>query len=101
MTKPLAHSTILLLLLLCSSEWVHAKKLRPYKPDNLLEHYQRAHNSINDVNNTVIRHRLNPNWFEEGDKFWYKNNLHDGQREWIVVDCVQAVSYTHLRAHET
>tara|TARA_Y100001933_G_C19001017_1_gene564663 strand:+ start:1024 stop:3306 length:2283 start_codon:yes stop_codon:yes gene_type:complete len=89
MTKPLAHSTILLLTLLCSSEWVHAKKLRPYKPDNLLEHYQRAHNSINDVNNTVIRHRLKPNWFEEGDKFWYTNNLHDGQREWIVVDCVQ------------
>lgn len=65
-----------------------AKKLRPYQPTDLLEHYSRAHATINDVNKTVTRHRLDPNWIEGDNKFWYRVELHNGQREWIVVDCL-------------
>ena len=65
-----------------------AKKLKPYQPENLLEHYRRAHATINDVNNRMVRHRVRPHWLEGDNKFWYQVDLHDGQREWIVVDCI-------------
>tara|TARA_B100000945_G_scaffold321497_1_gene336445 strand:+ start:1690 stop:3960 length:2271 start_codon:yes stop_codon:yes gene_type:complete len=65
-----------------------AKKIRPYQPTDLLEHYRQAYSSINDANNKMIRDRLNPNWIEKDNKFWYRVDLHNGQRQWIVIDCI-------------
>ncbi|MCH2370597.1 MAG: prolyl oligopeptidase family serine peptidase [Pirellulales bacterium] len=69
-------------------QYAIAKKLKPYQPSDLLEHYRQAHASINDVNNKMIRHRVRPNWIEGDNKFWYKLDLHGNKREWVVVDCL-------------
>ena len=89
MPRNISASLIFLTMILAlQPPFAVAKKLRPYKPENLLEHYRRAHATINDVNNQMVRHRVQPNWLEGDNKFWYRVDLHDGQREWIVVDCI-------------
>jgi dipeptidyl aminopeptidase/acylaminoacyl peptidase len=34
----------------------------------------------------VYKDRITPNWFHDGSRFWYRNELHGGTREFIVVD---------------
>ena len=77
-----------MIFLASSPQQATAKKIKPYQPSDLLENYRRAHASINDVNNKMIRHRVSPHWVEEDNKFWYKLDLHAGKREWVVVDCL-------------
>ena len=81
-------SLLLIIFLASSPQQATAKKIKPYQPSDLLENYRQAHASINDVNNKMIRHRVSPHWVEEGNKFWYKLDLHAGKREWVVVDCL-------------
>ncbi|MBT6723714.1 MAG: hypothetical protein HOB20_10830, partial [Planctomycetaceae bacterium] len=81
-------SLLLMIFLALSPQQATAKKIKPYQPSDLLENYRRAHASINDVNNKMIRHRVSPHWVEEDNKFWYKLDLHAGKREWVVVDCL-------------
>src|SRR5262245_44748182 len=38
----------------------------------------------------VIKGRVTPHWFAESTKFWYRNDLREGAREFIVVDAVAA-----------
>jgi dipeptidyl aminopeptidase/acylaminoacyl peptidase len=32
-----------------------------------------------------------PNWFADNTHFWYRNNLHDGIREFVLVDAVKGI----------
>ena len=34
----------------------------------------------------VSKTRLTPHWFSENDRFWYRNDLAGGKREFVVVD---------------
>ena len=36
----------------------------------------------------VYKDRITPNWFENNTKFWYRNDLPGGEREFIVIDAV-------------
>lgn len=46
----------------------------------------------------VFRNRVAPNWFDGGKKFWYRNDLAQGAREFILVDAQNAkreVAFDH------
>ena len=34
----------------------------------------------------VYKTRITPHWFDGGRRFWYRNDLRDGQREFVLVD---------------
>ena len=34
----------------------------------------------------VYKTRINPHWFQEDTRFWYRNDLRDGAKEFLVVD---------------
>src|SRR5262245_25257742 len=51
----------------------------------------------------VIKGRVTPHWFAENTKFWYRNDLRDDAREFIVVDATagkrdQAFDHAKLAA---
>src|SRR5581483_7624151 len=35
----------------------------------------------------VYKARLVPHWFSADSKFWYRNDLRDGKKEFVLVDC--------------
>jgi len=37
----------------------------------------------------VYRERIEPHWFAENGRFWYRNDLRDGAREFVLVDAVK------------
>ena len=46
----------------------------------------------------VFRDRVVPHWFANGSKFWYRIDLNDGKREFVLVDAVQgtrAAAFDH------
>jgi dipeptidyl aminopeptidase/acylaminoacyl peptidase len=48
----------------------------------------------------VYRDRVEPHWFAEGARFWYRNDLKDGAREFVLVDAqkgMRAVAFDHGR----
>src|SRR3954469_2261548 len=34
----------------------------------------------------VYKDRITPNWFKDNTEFWYRNELRNGEREFILVD---------------
>jgi len=36
----------------------------------------------------VFRHRVDPHWFADNNRFWYRNQLPEERREFVVVDCL-------------
>jgi dipeptidyl-peptidase-4 len=48
--------------------------------------YERANNLAQTFRNKVFRASVSPNWFAGGKRFWYRNDLADDRREFIVVD---------------
>src|SRR6185503_16221300 len=51
--------------------------------------YQRAVAYRQKMANTVERAKVEPHWFDNGDKFWYRNDLAGGKKEFVVVDAVK------------
>lgn len=39
----------------------------------------------------VFKDRISPHWFANGTRFWYRNDLRDGAKEFIVVDAERGV----------
>jgi len=39
-----------------------------------------------EVTGLVFKTKVEPRWFDEGGKFWYRNDVRDGGKEFIVVD---------------
>jgi dipeptidyl aminopeptidase/acylaminoacyl peptidase len=48
--------------------------------------YERAFNLGKVTANKVLRQRVNPHWFADNTKFWYRNDLADDAREFILVN---------------
>jgi dipeptidyl aminopeptidase/acylaminoacyl peptidase len=51
----------------------------------------------------VFRDRVAPRWFADGSRFWYRNDLRDGAREFVVVDAergVRGLAFDHARLAE-
>jgi dipeptidyl aminopeptidase/acylaminoacyl peptidase len=51
-----------------------------------LSDYQRALNLRETISNKVFKDRVNPRWFKDNTQFWYRNDLPEGKREFILVD---------------
>ncbi len=50
--------------------------------------YDRASSLRERMQGKVFRAAVDPHWFAEGTRFWYRNNLSGGRREFIVVDAL-------------
>jgi len=68
----------LLAILLFSAETAIARGTR--------SDYERARNLPKVTANKVFKQRVTPHWFDGNTKFWYRNDLADGVREFILID---------------
>jgi len=62
--------------------------------------YERAMALRKETANKVFKQRVSPHWFAENTKFWYRNDLAGGVREFILVDCeagVRGEAFDHKR----
>jgi dipeptidyl aminopeptidase/acylaminoacyl peptidase/uncharacterized protein (DUF885 family) len=62
--------------------------------------YDRAANLYARTQNKVFKDRVNPHWLAGGNRFWYRNDLADGAREFILVDAVRGErrpAFDHVR----
>jgi len=48
--------------------------------------YKRAAELGRLTSNTVFKTRITPHWIDGGKRFWYRNDLRDGKREFVLVD---------------
>jgi len=48
--------------------------------------YERALGLREATANRVYKDRVRPHWFADNTRFWYRNELRDGKREFILVD---------------
>lgn len=51
--------------------------------------YERANSVREWTSGKVFKSRVEPHWFENGDKVWYRNDLPGGKREFVLVDAVK------------
>ena len=51
-----------------------------------LEDYKRAVRVRSENHKLVFKTQVRPNWIGETDRFWYRNNLREGRRQFILVD---------------
>lgn len=52
----------------------------------------------------MFRLRIEPHWIRGNDSFWYRNELGDGVREFVLVDCVQGkreLAFDHQQLAES
>jgi dipeptidyl-peptidase-4 len=48
--------------------------------------YERSRGLRQLTQNKVFKDRVQPHWFDGNDRFWYRNDLPEGKREFVVVD---------------
>src|SRR4051794_1302307 len=54
--------------------------------------YDRANALRQRTEGTVFKSHVEPHWFDQGTKLWYRNDLPDAKREFMLVDAVQGAS---------
>lgn len=62
--------------------------------------YERARNLRRLTENKVFKARVEPHWFADNTRFWYRNELAGGAREFILVDAAQGTrgpAFDHAR----
>ena len=62
--------------------------------------YERASNLRSTTENKVFKAEVRPHWFAENTRFWYRNDLAAGAKEFIVVDAVKGIrqsAFDHAR----
>ena len=52
--------------------------------------YERSANLNQRFANKVLKQRVTPHWLADTNRFWYRNDLADGKREFILVNASQA-----------
>ena len=65
--------------------------------------YERYRSLNERTRNKVKSVRVEPHWFSEGDRFWYRRDLPDRRREFRVVDAIRGerkVAFDHGRVAE-
>ncbi|MFO0804207.1 MAG: DPP IV N-terminal domain-containing protein [Gemmataceae bacterium] len=51
--------------------------------------YDRALSYRQKWGNKVYKTKVDATWFDNGDKFWYRNDLAGGKKEFVIVDAVK------------
>ena len=51
--------------------------------------YERAENLSKLTSGKVFKSAVKPRWFAGNTRFWYRNELRDGAREFVIVDAVK------------
>jgi dipeptidyl aminopeptidase/acylaminoacyl peptidase len=72
---------LFLVLLLAAPAWAQGTK----------SDYERANHFRQLVANKVFKARVTPHWFAGSTRFWYRNDLRGGAREFIDVDAARGV----------
>ncbi len=52
--------------------------------------YERSNNFRELVQNKVFKTKVDPRWLPDNSRFWYRNDLPDGAREFVLVDAAKA-----------
>jgi hypothetical protein len=60
-------------------------------PEQLREGYEQSQRSNRRPRPQVYKGQIKPNWFHDNRRFWYRNDLRGGDREFIVVDAERGV----------
>ncbi len=60
--------------------------------------YQRAAELAARTKGKVFKSTLTPHWFADNTRFWYRNDLKDGAKEFIVVDAARGTRRRPARA---
>ena len=47
--------------------------------------------AFNSPAGRVCKNSIEPNWFDDNKSFWYRNDLADGKREFVVVNADKGV----------
>src|SRR5207302_2094133 len=71
-----------------------------YPNDSLFDSPQESPQAAprrNEGSRRVFKDRITPHWFQNNTRFWYRNDLRGGAREFIVVDAERA---THEAAFD-
>lgn len=76
-TYRLPHSLLVLFLLACAS---------PALAQGTRADYERANHFRQLTEGKVLKARVTPHWLAGGSRFWYRNDLREGAREFIHVD---------------
>ena len=65
-----------------------------------LSDYQRALHLSETISNKVIKDRVSPHWFQNNTCFWYRNDLPEGKREFILFNTEEGtrkLGFDHTR----
>lgn len=65
--------------------------------------YQRALSLDQRTDGKVFKQKVTPTWFDNGNQFWYRNDLADGRRQFIRVHAVRGYrqeAFDHKRLAE-
>ena len=77
-----------LLFLLAGLTWAAARAEQPSAGGTTAD-YERAARLRGLTQNKVFKAAVVPHWFAGGNRFWYRNDLAGGDREFILVDAVK------------
>jgi len=81
---------MVLLLAACAPLWAQGTK----------SDYERAAGLRRLTENKVFKTRVQPHWFAGATRFWYRNDLAGGTRQFVLVDAVQGTrqpAFDHAR----
>jgi len=62
--------------------------------------YERANNLRRLTDNKVFKSQVKPHWFTNNTRFWYRNDLAGGRREFVLVDAEKGIrepAFDHQR----
>jgi len=103
-------ATFLLLLVLVScvlvfvSQKAHGGELpSAVTPTNIAEHFQQARSLKTETAGRVFKTKVEPHWYAESKRFWYRNDLSAGKKEFVKVDAERGVrqpAFDHVRLAE-
>jgi len=68
-----------------------------------IDDYERSAQVRARISGKVFKERIRPNWLPGGDRFWYRNDLAGGRREFVLVDAPKGQrrpAFDHARLAE-
>ena len=66
--------------------------------------YERAMGLRDKVRNKVFKKHVNPKWSTDGDRFWYRNDLSNDRREFVLVNTSKGerqLAFDHVKVAAT
>ena len=69
--------------------WLVLVPIAPALAQGTAADYERANGLAALYANKITRDKVEPNWFAEGTKFWYANDLGKGKKEFVIVDAAK------------